>query len=465
MLNRREFLATGLAAAAPSGEGIPLFDGKTLNGWKANAPGSWRVEEGAIVASGPRSHLFYMARDFKNFELSAEVLTAPGANSGIYFHSKWVSEGFPTAQGFEVQINNTHRGEGKYRENKKTGSLYGVRNVYKALAKDGEWFPLEIAVHGKQARVRVNKMLVVDYVEPDPPVGRAIAQGAFALQCHDPASVVRFRNLRVRPLPDDMPTEGERPVVDGIYRQILELGERNFPMVDYHVHLKGGFDVDQALALSRKLGIFYGIAVNCGLNFPVNTDAGAEEFLRTMRGVPTFIAMQGEGREWVKMFSPETRAKFDYCFTDSMTWTDDKGKRMRLWMPNEVGEIGDVQHFMDLLVDRTAGVLHEPIDIYVNPTFLPVQIAKEYDRLWTPERMRKVVDALVKNGVAMEINNRYRLPSPAFIKMAKAAGAKFSFGTNNSDANIGRLEYALQMVKECGLTWQDMFVPKGQRAG
>ncbi|MFB3828167.1 MAG: family 16 glycoside hydrolase [Bryobacteraceae bacterium] len=464
-MNRREFLATGLAAAAPSGGAIPLFDGRTLNGWKANAPGSWRVEEGTIVASGPRSHLFYTAREFKNFEFSAEVLTAPGANSGIYFHSKWVAEGWPTAQGFEVQINNTHRGEGNYRERKKTGSLYGVRNVYKALAKDGEWFPMEIAVRGKQVEIRANGLLVVDYVEPDPPVGRAITAGAFALQCHDPGSVVRFRNLRVRPLPDDLPTAGERPVADGVYRQILDLGGSNYPMVDYHVHLKGGFNVEQALAESRKLGIFYGFAVNCGLGFPVSTDSGAEEFLRTMRGVPAFVAMQGEGREWVKLFSAETRAKFDYCFSDSMTWTDDKGKRMRLWMPHEVGEITDVQHFMDLLVDRTVGVLHEPIDIYVNPTFLPVQIAKDYDRLWTPERMRKVVDALVKNGVAMEINNRYRLPSPAFIKMAKQAGAKFAFGTNNADANIGRLEYPLEMVKECGLTWQDIFVPKGQRAG
>ena len=45
-------------------------------------------------------------------------------------------------------------------------------------------------------------------------------------------------------------------------------------------------------------------------------------------------------------------------------------------------------------------------------------------------------------------------------KMAKSAGVEFSFGTNNLDGNLGRCEYGVQMIKKCGLKWQDMFVPK-----
>jgi histidinol phosphatase-like PHP family hydrolase len=186
-----------------------------------------------------------------------------------------------------------------------------------------------------------------------------------------------------------------------------------------------------------------------------------------MKGQPVFVAMQGEGREWVKLFSKETIAKFDYAFTDAMTFTDDHGKRMRLWIKEEVGEIPDEQAFMEMYVDRILGVIHhEPIDIYVNPTFLPEAIAADYDRLWTPERMQKVIDAAKESGVAIEINNRYRLPSAAFIKAAKKAGVKFSFGTNNADRNLGRLEYPVAMVKECGLEWRDIFVPKppGEKA-
>jgi histidinol phosphatase-like PHP family hydrolase len=150
-----------------------------------------------------------------------------------------------------------------------------------------------------------------------------------------------------------------------------------------------------------------------------------------------------------------------------MTFTDDNGKRMRIWIKDEVGQIQDKEHFMDTLVNRAVGILdHEPIDIHANPTFLPDQIAAEYDRLWTSERMQRVIDAAKRNDVAIEINSHYRLPSAAFIKLAKKAGVKFSFGTNNADKNLGRDEYGVQMVKECGLTWQDMFVPRpeGEKA-
>jgi histidinol phosphatase-like PHP family hydrolase len=115
---------------------------------------------------------------------------------------------------------------------------------------------------------------------------------------------------------------------------------------------------------------------------------------------------------------------------------------------------------MDIYVSRNEGVMKEPIDIYANATFLPAPLHPQYDALWTAARMKRVIDAAIENDVAIEINNRYRIPSPAFIKAAKAAGAKFSFGTNNAEAELGRLEYPIQMVRECGLQWQDIFVPK-----
>ena len=474
-ISRRELLASLLVlptALRGEADWIPLFDGRTLDGWKASeSRGSFRVVDGQIAADGPRSHLFYTgsvrSADFKNFELKADVMARPGANSGIYFHTKFQPEGWPE-KGFEVQINNTQKGDASYVERRKTGSLYGVRNVYKALASDNEWFQLHVLVRAKQVQVRLNGTLLVDYVEPDPPVrmgdaaGRVLDRGTFALQCHDPNSKVFFRNILVKPLPDDLPmATDERPVVDEVYRELLRMNAGNYPVVDYHVHLKGGLTLEEALRESRRLGIMYGIAVNCGLGFPVTDDAPAEEFLRSMKGQPVFVAMQGEGREWVKLFSKETIAKFDYAFTDAMTFTDDSGKRMRLWIDDEVGEIPDKEQFTEMCVNRILGVLnHEPIDIYVNPTFLPKAIAADYDRLWTPERMQKVIEAAKRNDVAIEINSTYRLPSPAFIKAAKKAGVKFAFGTNNGDRKLGRLEYGVEMVKECGLTWQDIFVPK-----
>jgi hypothetical protein len=181
--------------------------------------------------------------------------------------------------------------------------------------------------------------------------------------------------------------------------------------------------------------MFLGVALNVGKGFPIEDDAGAAAFLDELEGQPVFVGMQGEGREWVDLVSPEVRARFDYVFTDSMTFTDQRGRRTRLWIPEEV-EVGDSEAFMDLLVEKTVGVLEdESIDVYVNPTFLPEVIADRYDALWTEERMRKVVAAAVANGVAIEINARHRLPGERFLRLAREAGAKFTFGTNNAGAD------------------------------
>ena len=337
-ISRRGLLGSLLALPIISraeNDWIPLFDGRSLEGWKAGGnSSSWKIVDGTLAADGPLSHLFYTGAvhnaDFKNFEFQAEVMSRPGCNSGIYFHTKYQASGFP-AKGFEVQIDNSYVGEGGYVEHKKTGSLYAVRDVYKAFVKDNEWYRMHIAVRGNRAQVRLNDMLLVDYVEPDPPVtaphgeGRVLDRGTFALQCHNLGSRVSFKNLMVRPLPDNLPDDSDRPVADDVYREILRLNAENYPVVDYHVHLKGGLTIDEALRESRRTGIQYGIAINCGLNFPVASDAGARQFLDSMRGLPVFLALQGEGREWVKLVSKETIAQFDYVFTDAMSFTDDRG--------------------------------------------------------------------------------------------------------------------------------------------
>jgi histidinol phosphatase-like PHP family hydrolase len=118
---------------------------------------------------------------------------------------------------------------------------------------------------------------------------------------------------------------------------------------------------------------------------------------------------------------------------------------------------------MDTLVSRAVGIFtNEPIDIYVNPTFIPAVLQKDYDRLWTPARMKAIVDGLAANGIAMEINNRYRIPSAAFVRLAKQAGVKFACGTNNTGAaDLGRNEYCIEMIRECGLQPEHFWMPPG----
>ena len=142
-----------------------------------------------------------------------------------------------------------------------------------------------------------------------------------------------------------------------------------------------------------------------------------------------------------------------------MTLFNREGKRMRLWIPEET-EVGEPQEFMDMLVERIESIMTEPIDIYANPTFLPPALAKDYETLWTDARMDRVVAAAKKNNVAIEINSNLKLPSLRFIKMAKAAGLKFTLGTNNASPDLGdHLGYALEVIEKCGLSAEDMWMP------
>ncbi len=239
-----------------------------------------------------------------------------------------------------------------------------------------------------------------------------------------------------------------------------ELQRTGFPLIDYHIHLKGDLTLEKALEYSRKNGVFYGIAANCGLKFPITDDRGINEYIEKMKGQPCFVGMQAEGREWPTLFSKEAIAKFDYVFTDAMTIVDHRGRRARLWMPEEV-DVPDKQAFMELLVRTIEQILdNEPIDIYVNPTYLPDVLIEEYDALWTPERLKRVIDATTRNRVAIEISNRLKLPKADFIRQAKKAGIKFTVGTNNIDSKLGQEEYALRMIRECDLKPSDMFLPK-----
>jgi hypothetical protein len=184
---------------------ISLFDGKSLKGWKVNTenPKSITVKDGNIVIDGPRAHLFYAGEvadaNFKNFVFRAQVKTFPKANSGIYFHTKYQAKGWPDA-GFEAQVNNTHG------DPKKTGGLYAVKDVNPAPAKDGEWFNYEIRVKGKKITIKINgkvtsswtEVLNAPHLKSMP--GRKLGSGTFALQAHDPQSVVHYRNIRVKPL-------------------------------------------------------------------------------------------------------------------------------------------------------------------------------------------------------------------------------------------------------------------------
>ena len=191
---------------SPDDGWISLFDGQTLGGWKASEnPSTFSVQDGMIVANGPRSHLFYEGpienADFKNFEFKADIMTKPRANSGIFFHTEYQETGWPN-KGYEVQVNNSHS------DWRRTGGLYDVVDVRESPAKDDQWFTEHIIVQGKHIIIKVNGQTTVDFTEPEDFVhgtfpNRKISSGTFAIQAHDPGSVAYYKNIMVKPLPED----------------------------------------------------------------------------------------------------------------------------------------------------------------------------------------------------------------------------------------------------------------------
>ncbi len=201
-------LAIGLAVSAIAAEDegadwVSIFNGENLDGWRASEnPQSFKVEDGIIVAHGPRAHLFYEGSvadaDFEDFEFKCKVYTYPEANSGVFFHTEYQERGWP-GHGYEAQINVTHS------DSIKTGSIYAVKNILdNAPHEDHEWFELYIRVDGDRIVVKVDGEVVIEYTEDPADISgnRRLSSGTFALQAHDPNSRMYFKNIYVR-MPSD----------------------------------------------------------------------------------------------------------------------------------------------------------------------------------------------------------------------------------------------------------------------
>ncbi len=215
----------------PDVEGwIPLFNGKDLTGWKIHPnpnPGAlkkitateeggkvvgyvgetkdgktvplWTVKDGTLIGSGPSTHLFTEKNDYTDFKYRVEAKVNDKGNSGQYFRTEF-GPGFP--KGYETQINATGG------DPIKTGSLYpdgrtklgqfkkDITVMNTAPNKPDEFFVQEVIVEGNHIQIFVNGKKTVDFTDPN----MTYMKGAFALQGHDPGTVVTFKKVEWQPL-------------------------------------------------------------------------------------------------------------------------------------------------------------------------------------------------------------------------------------------------------------------------
>ena len=195
---------------------VKIFNGKDLDGWKANdTEGEFFVnEDGEIAGQGGRCHLFYM-EELQEFELKIDVNINDGGNSGLYVLSPWVDNNWPTG-GFELQINSTHG------DPVKTGSIYELLKIYESPAPADTWFTYHVIIKGNEMTVKVDDKVLYTYCDPTTRFARArnaagadsnttarpnrptfkyIGQkGHIALQQHDPGSKPKFKNVYLKKL-------------------------------------------------------------------------------------------------------------------------------------------------------------------------------------------------------------------------------------------------------------------------
>jgi len=242
-------------------------------------------------------------------------------------------------------------------------------------------------------------------------------------------------------------------------RESLDEFKVDFPLVDYHVHLSRSLSIERAVELSKKRGVKFGIVEHPGPGYRIVDDAALKKYIDMLKKYPVYKGLQPVYPNWAKAFSKKLLYQLDYILMDALTLPEKDGSWLRIWRADT--RVTDKQAFMERYIAFNLQILSsEPIDIFAWPTYLPACIADEYDVLWTQQQMQKIIDMSVKKDIAIEINERARVPNARFIKMAKEAGAKFTFGTDSRGESAGRLKYCLQMVKQCGLSKKDMFAPK-----
>lgn len=238
---------------------------------------------------------------------------------------------------------------------------------------------------------------------------------------------------------------------------------QEIPGADLHVHVTAATakTLDErymkAAELSKQMGIVFGIAEEPGDKDMSQMDIMIDSYRKAVDKYPLYLGLQVLTDGWTNHYSKEALAKIDYVMADAMIMPVN-GRYVAIWRP-EV-KFSDPEDFMKRYIEYHLKVFREPINIWCNATYLPSYFMGSYDDLWTEKRMKTLIDTAVKKNIAIEINSTFRIPSKKFILLAKAAGAKFSLGSNAHDKGIGDVEWSIRMAKECGLSKDDFFIPE-----
>ena len=450
----------------------PLFDGESLAGWKPAGDIDASVLDGAIHLAGGAGYL-----ESENL-LSDGVVSfsfrenAAPCNSGLFFRTLPGS----SMDGYECQMNNDPPEEdrAKFLGND-TGSIFRRAAARRVVADPADWTAVTLMADGNFFRTWVNGIPTLLWTDrrapdPNPRKGFRLEKGSLQFQGHDPSTDVCLRDLAVAAIRSGEagafaetaarfgPPAGpgsDRPALDidnaaflGFENRMNDLKERGIRLTDFHIHLRGGMTAEKALARQNQTGIGSAVLENAGREWPLSDNEKISAFIDEVRRVNAAadpsermpVGLQVNDRDWYTEISPENLERLDYILADSMIMgTDAEGKPQRLWLlPADYRT--DLDAWMEEYMDHCRRILDEPITIFANPTYLPKFAEDHYDELWTDARMDEIIDRAAEKGIALEIQAESPFPNERFLRKALERGVKISFGTNNFDPVLKKLD-------------------------
>ncbi len=198
-------LLTATPSIAAEKPWVPLFNGKTLQGWTPLAQGDVKAVDGEIQMLSTKANLWLLHEGrFDNFELTVEAkMPADAYNSGIGFRcvapEKANGKGRARLQGYQCEIDRS-----------KSGMVYAIgsgwvwpksaaeKQAFNTAARDvfknDQWNSFRIRCQGDHLQIWINGKAIADIRD-----GR-LTSGRIALQHHGKGGLHRFRNIKIRDL-------------------------------------------------------------------------------------------------------------------------------------------------------------------------------------------------------------------------------------------------------------------------
>jgi hypothetical protein len=195
-----ETARSGQPSPQSAAEWTTIFNGESLDGWKAIGSAQWFAIDRCIAAQGARSYLVFRPEGppLRDFEIRADININPAGNSGLFVRC----DPNAPAEGYEVQI------AGSSADNEYcTGSIWGKKAIPGPdPTLDNAWFKIHVTVLGSRIVVQINGRTVMDYSDTRHP------EGYVALQHWTSETRVRFANVQIKPIVDTTSPKSSAPV-------------------------------------------------------------------------------------------------------------------------------------------------------------------------------------------------------------------------------------------------------------